>query len=137
MALEKLMETDVWVVIPGNSQLDNLNLIKDYVNAHSVRVARQDRTMYPFNEQAQFYAGGIYKFDIHVNHAMQTSNPKYGEWQALGSGAQFIFDEKRIILRAFYPLNIQYYRYSVNQRERIADDFLDFLIEKGIEISNE
>jgi hypothetical protein len=65
----------------------------------------------------------IYKFDI--SYGLEKISG-YTD----GFAAQFIVDEKRILVRPFYS----YESGSINSREKMASNFLDFLIERNLDI---
>ena len=124
MTLQKTNLNDVWVKIPNNNQLDNLHLLKKYIDSH--KLGRDFRDEFPReidpNEISKYSykPNQIYQFDLSMD-------------LHYNGCAQFIVDSEKIILKPFYSLQ----QYSVNQREIIADDFLNFLIENNIDIVND
>ena len=145
MAKAETIETDVWVKFPGGTQLGNIILLKMYLKSHNrVNVDYRGECQFPFDPSDPYDPSKIYKFDLLYSlislKDVDFSNPeneRLGEIYALGANAQFVLDEEKVILRAMYPQLLKDNRYSWRQRERLADDFLDFLIENGIDIAND
>ena len=144
MAKAETTETDVWVKFPGGTQLGNLILLKMYLKSHTrVNVDYRGECQFPFDPSDPYDPSKIYKFDLLYSlislkdiDFTKPENEKLGKIYALGAAAQFVVDEEKVILRAFYPFGEES-RYSRQQRERLADDFLDFLIEEKFNIAND
>jgi hypothetical protein len=124
MAIEGLTLTDKWFKFGKNTQLDNIRLLHNYTIAHDLTLDLRDkfpRQIVP-NSPEHFRENKIYKYDIKCN--LLNITPE----QALTGymGAQFISDEEKIILRAFYPAE----DFSIAQRDRMSENLIEYLCKR-------
>ncbi|MBS3174830.1 hypothetical protein J4440_03040 [Candidatus Woesearchaeota archaeon] len=136
--LEPILTTDVWIrpVLPGkdynlidlvknkpnkvlkyNTVRMLVNLIREYLleRAEIVYIDIKDN----LSENADNF--NIYKADLFIPHHKEHLCP----------GARFIIDYSKITIRKLDFEDGQY------QRELMGDDFIEFLIEKNIDITND